>query len=300
VNADALLAARGLVDLPLAREAMAARLRERGFDARVVDAMTELPRHAFLGANLLRLAYLELDLWTSDTLVLAPETVAMIAHSLELEPSARVLEIGTGSGYQTAVLAACSNEVYSLDLVATCVAQAADAVGALGLRNVTLRWGDGSGGWPEQRPFHAIVCDSAWTAAPAELVDQLRPDGGRLILPLGPPGAPQRLTLLRRQDERLVATDLGTVFVPALWPVPGASAAAAVPVEGAVAAVPVEGASAAVPVEGAPGDRPAEPPAEGAPTLAPEATSSTSAADGPEGAEDDERPPDAEPDAGGA
>jgi protein-L-isoaspartate(D-aspartate) O-methyltransferase len=291
VNADALLAARGLVDLPLAREAMVTRLRERGFDARVVDAMTELPRHAFLGADLLRLAYLELDLWTYDTLVLAPETVAMIAHSLELEPSARVLEIGTGSGYQTAVLAACSNEVYSLDLVATCVAQAADAVGALGLRNVTLRWGDGSGGWPEQRPFDAIVCDSAWTAAPAELVDQLRPDGGRLILPLGPPGAPQRLTLLRRQDERLVATDLGTVFVPALWPVPGASAAAA---------VPVEGAAAAVPVEGAPGDRPAEPPAEGAPTLAPEGTSSTAAADGPERAGDDEQPPDAEPDAGGA
>jgi protein-L-isoaspartate(D-aspartate) O-methyltransferase len=282
VNADALLAARGLVDLPLAREAMVTRLRERGFDARVVDAMTELPRHAFLGADLLRLAYLELDLWTYDTLVLAPETVAMIAHSLELEPSARVLEIGTGSGYQTAVLAACSNEVYSLDLVASCVAQTADALGALGLRNVTLRWGDGSRGWPEQRPFDAIVCDSAWFAAPAELVDQLRSDGGRLILPLGPPGAPQRLTLLRRRDERLVATDLGTVFVPALWPVAGASAAAAVP------------------VEGAPGDRPAAPPAEGAPTLAPEETSSAAAADGPEAAEDDEGPPDVEPDAGGA
>ena len=262
MNADALLAARGLPDLQLAREAMSERLRERGFDPRVVDVMAELPRHAFLGPNLLRLAYLELDLWAYETLVLAPETVAMIAHSLELEPSARVLEIGTGSGYQTAILAACSGEVYSLDLVASCVAQAADALGALGLRNVTLRWGDGSGGWPGQPPFDAIVSDSAWLAAPAQLVEQLRPDGGRLIVPLGPPGAPQRLTLLRRRDERLVAMDLGTVFVPAVWSGSAGSGAAAVP------------------VEGAPADRPAEPGTEGAPTLAPESAGEGTPADG--------------------
>jgi protein-L-isoaspartate(D-aspartate) O-methyltransferase len=282
VNADALLAARGAVDLPLAREAMAERLRERGFDPHVVDAMAKLPRHAFLGPNLLRLSYLELDLWTYDTLVLAPETVAMIAHSLELEPSARVLEIGTGSGYQTAILAACSGEVYSLDLVASCVAQAADALGALGLRNVTLRWADGSGGWPEQRPFDAIVSDSAWLAAPAQLVEQLRPDGGRLILPLGPPTGPQRLTLLRRRDERLVATDLGTVLVPVLWPGGGVSGAAAVP------------------VEGAPGDRPAEPAAEGAPALAPEGAaeggSGAAAAEESTAATDEERPAGDDPD----
>ena len=287
MNADALLAARGLVDLPLARDAMVERLRERGFDPRVVDVMAALPRHAFLGANLLRLAYLELDLWTYDTLVLAPETVAMIAHSLELEPSARVLEIGTGSGYQTAILAACSNEVYSLDLVASCIAQAADALGALGLRNVTFRWGDGSGGWPAQPPFDAIVSDSAWPAAPAQLVEQLRPDGGRLILPLGPPGAPQRLTLLRRRDERLVATDLGTVFVPAVWAGLAGSGSAAVPVEGAP-----------------PGDRLAEPGGEGAPALAPEGAAegmpTDDATDRPTAPDDDEQPGADQPDTGPA
>jgi protein-L-isoaspartate(D-aspartate) O-methyltransferase len=285
VNADALLAARGLADLPLARQAMADRLRRRGFDARVVDAMAELPRHAFLGPNLLRLAYVELDLWTYDTLVLAPETVAMIAHSLELEPSSRVLEIGTGSGYQTAVLAACSGEVYSVDLVPSCVAQATDALGALGFRNVTMRWSDGSGGWPEQRPFDAIVSDSGWLAAPAQLVDQLRPDGGRLILPLGPATAPQRLTLLRRQDDRLVATDLGSVFVPPVWPGPGTSGAAAVPVEGAI------------------GEGPAEPAPEGAPAGAPEAAADESPRpSGPDAgpaAADEEPAPDAEPEADG-
>ncbi len=210
-----LLEATGRRDYPRARRRMIRALARRGIEPRVLAAMARLPRHAFVPRRFCPLAYEDRVLRTGRTHVTNPSCVARMTAALSLEGSEKVLEIGTGSGYQTAVLALLSAHVYSLDCVPSLVEESGRALAALGLENVSLRAGDGGAGWPEAAPFDAILVTAAAPEVPDALLAQLHPGHGRLVMPLGPRHGAQRLCLLERKAGALTRSDLGsTCFVP--------------------------------------------------------------------------------------
>ena len=144
-----------------------------------------------------------------------PSLVAYMTRQLTLRPGDKVLEIGTGSGYQAAVLAALGDlEVYTIEIVPELAAQAAARLAVLGFKNVHLKRGDGSGGWPEHAPFDAIVVTAAAAEAPTPLLAQLA-EGGRLVAPIGPPHGVQMLARYVKTAGTVAVTTLLTVaFVP--------------------------------------------------------------------------------------
>ncbi len=153
-----------------------------------------------------------------------PFIVAYMTERLGLSGDERVLELGTGSGYQTALLAALAREVYSIEIVPELAGGArALLLGALGLRNVHLREGDGARGWPEEAPFDRVLVGAAAPEVPPALLAQLAP-GGRMILPVGPHAASQVLRVVdRREDGRYAEVDvLGVRFVPLTHGAPAA------------------------------------------------------------------------------
>ncbi len=154
-------------------------------DARVLAAMRKIPRHLFVPSQMLPYAYADepLPIGYGQT-ISQPYIVAFMSEALELKPQERVLEIGTGSGYQAAVLAELACEVYSIEIVEPLGKEAAERLKRLGYTNVKLRIGDGYRGWPEAAPFDAIMVTAAPDRVPPALVAQLR-DGGRLVLPVG-------------------------------------------------------------------------------------------------------------------
>jgi len=154
-------------------------------DKRVLAAMQNIPRHLFVPAQMLPYAYADepLPIGHGQT-ISQPYIVAFMSEALELKPHERVLEIGTGSGYQAAVLAELAREVYSIEIVEPLGKEAAERLKRLGYSNVKLRIGDGYRGWPEAAPFDAIMVTAAPDHVPPALVGQLR-EGGRLVLPVG-------------------------------------------------------------------------------------------------------------------
>ncbi len=144
-----------------------------------------------------------------------PYIVALMTEALALEPGARMLEIGTGSGYQAAVLAAMGMEVYTVEIIPELAQQAQERLHRLGYTKVQVRNADGYFGWPDHAPYDAILVTAAPDHLPQPLVEQLRP-GGRLVVPIGPVGAVQTLWLFEKEDDgELRATNLGPVrFVP--------------------------------------------------------------------------------------
>lgn len=163
-------------------------LRRRGVvDERVLDAMGRIPRERFLPARLGKVAYADhaLSIGHHQT-ISQPYMVATMTAALRLTGRERVLEVGTGSGYQCAILAELGGEVYSIERVPE-LARAAEAllIRELGYRNVHMRTGDGSLGWPEASPFDCIMVTAAAPEPPPALLDQLSPDGGRLVVPVG-------------------------------------------------------------------------------------------------------------------
>jgi protein-L-isoaspartate(D-aspartate) O-methyltransferase len=201
--------------LGAAREAMVReQIEARGVrDARVLAAMRRVPRHRFVPAWLEQRAYSDqpLEIGWGQT-ISQPYVVAFMTEALELSGDERVLEIGTGSGYQAALLAECAREVWSIEIVAPLALRAREALRATGYGRVHLRTGDGYVGWPEAAPFDAIIVTAAPDHVPQPLVDQLA-DGGRMILPVG--GFRQELLLIERHGQEISRRSVLPVrFVP--------------------------------------------------------------------------------------
>ncbi len=183
-------------------------------DTRVVEAMREVPRHLFVPANQRKYAYQDaaLPLGHGQTIT-SPFVVAYMTEKLEPQPSDRVLEIGTGSGYQASVLSRLVSEVYSIEIVEPLGRRAARTISELGYDNVHTRIGDGYQGWPEHAPFDKIIVTCSPEKVPPALVSQLK-EGGRLVVPLGG-RFQQTLFLFRKVDGQLQKEKLeATFFVP--------------------------------------------------------------------------------------
>lgn len=198
-----------------ARERMVAeQLVARGIsDERVLAAMRRVPRHRFALPEDLARAHDDRPLAIGHGQTLSqPFIVALMSQALELRGGERVLEIGAGSGYQSALLAALAREVFALEIVPALRARAAGILAELGCANVHLRQGDGRAGWPEAAPFDALLAAAAAERVPAAWLEQLAP-GGRLVLPVGTSG--QELVCIRRTPEGFVERRLCAVrFVP--------------------------------------------------------------------------------------
>jgi protein-L-isoaspartate(D-aspartate) O-methyltransferase len=185
-------------------------------DPQVLAAMRTVPRHVFVPADVIDLAYGDHPLPIDHGQTISqPYIVAWMTELLELKPGEKVLEIGTGSGYQAAVLAELEGvEVYSIEIVPELAESAANRLEGLGYRDVKVRQGDGYYGWPEHAPFDAIIVTAAPDHLPAPLVEQLI-EGGRLVIPIGPPGGYQMLWKFVKTGADVTAYSLGGVaFVP--------------------------------------------------------------------------------------
>ena len=189
--------------------------RER-LKAEVLEAMQRVPRHEFVEPDMQPHAYINgpLPIGHGQT-ISQPYIVALMTDLAELDSRSRVLEVGTGSGYQAAVLAELVAEVYSVEIIPALARRAAERLQALGYTNVHTRLGDGYHGWPEQAPFDAILVTAAAREVPDPLIDQLRP-GGRLVIPVGRPDFGQELLLLHKAEEGGVSRHeiLPVAFVP--------------------------------------------------------------------------------------
>jgi len=211
------MAAETPVDLFLAerRNMVESQLRARGIrDERVLAAMSHVARQEFVPVESRDQVYEDhpIPIGEGQT-VSQPYIVAIMLQALTLEPSDTVLEIGTGSGYQTALLAELTHQVYSVERHASLAHMAECTLSGLGYTNVKVVLGDGSNGLAEHAPFDAIVVSAAAPRIPSPLLEQLR-DGGRMVIPVGPAQA-QELQLVRKQAGQPVVTSLeGCRFVP--------------------------------------------------------------------------------------
>jgi len=192
-------------------------LAGRGIDdARVLEAMRKVPRHRFVPGASAGQAYFDQPLPIGhEQTISQPYIVALMSQLAQLAPADRVLEVGTGSGYQAAVLGELAAEVYTIEIVAPLAEQAARVLGELGYRRVFVRAGDGYAGWPEHAPFDAILVTAAPERIPAPLLHQLRP-GGRLVIPVGPVHAVQELRVVEKRADGSVHEQVVTPvrFVP--------------------------------------------------------------------------------------
>jgi protein-L-isoaspartate(D-aspartate) O-methyltransferase len=207
VSGDDFAKARArMVDTQLARRGIR--------DPRVLDAMNQVPRHRFVAPDLWHEAYADhpLPIGSGQT-ISQPYIVAYMVEQLRLTPGSRVLEVGAGCGYQSAILAALAREVFATELVDPLTRKASATLGALGVHNVQLATRDGSLGWSEHAPFDAIIVAAAADHVPAALVDQLAVHG-RLVIPVGDEHF-QTLRLIERTDAGVRDEPLIDVrFVP--------------------------------------------------------------------------------------
>jgi protein-L-isoaspartate(D-aspartate) O-methyltransferase len=154
-------------------------------DPRVLKIMETVPRHLFVDEGLIDQAYNDNPLPIGERQTISqPYIVALMTEALELKGTERVLEIGTGSGYQTAILAKLTDRVFSIERVATLAARARKVLDLLNCYNVAIRVGDGSYGWKEEAPFDSIITTAAAPGVPRHLLDQLAP-GGKMVVPVG-------------------------------------------------------------------------------------------------------------------
>ena len=185
-------------------------------DSRVLKAIRETPRRLFVPSELAEQAHDDnpLPIGYGQT-TSQPYIVGYMTELLRLEPQHKVLEIGTGSGYQAAVLSLLVEDVYSIEIVEPLGLEARERLERLGYRNVHVRIGDGYQGWPEQAPFDRIVLTAAPPEIPQALIDQLTP-GGRLVAPVGPSYGAQEIIVIDKDERGRISrrTDLPVRFVP--------------------------------------------------------------------------------------
>ena len=183
-------------------------LGKAALDRRVMEALAKVPRHEFVPLELQPLAYADspLPIGFGKT-ISQPFIVAVMTDLLDLQASDVVLEIGTGLGYQTAVLAQLAQRVYSVELIEALAVQARHRLVRQGYANIEIRVGNGCAGWPEHAPFDKIIATAAPELIPLALLDQLAP-GGRLVLPAGLPDAQQLLRVDRDASGRLSTQEI--------------------------------------------------------------------------------------------
>ena len=193
-----------------------AALAERGIrDGRVLDAIAAVPRDIFVDPSYAESAYLDTALPIScGQTISQPYVVAYMTEKLAAQPGDDVLEIGTGSGYQAAILAGLCRHVYTIERHEELHAAAVERFRRLGITNITARQGDGWSGWPEPREFERIIVTAAARQAPQPLLDQLK-TGGRMIIPVGSRVFRQRLVQFDKSETGIEKHDLLAVrFVP--------------------------------------------------------------------------------------
>ena len=191
-------------------------IRGRGFrDPLVLTVMGKAPRHLFVDESFRERAYEDHPLPIGEGQTISqPYVVALMTGALRLKQSDRVLEIGTGSGYQAAVLAGIAKQVYTIEIRKPLADKAAERLAALGYKNVTVKYADGYFGWEEHAPFDAIMITAAANHIPPPLIKQLK-EGGRLIVPLGSTVYFQTLTLATKRKGELDVEQISPVaFVP--------------------------------------------------------------------------------------
>jgi protein-L-isoaspartate(D-aspartate) O-methyltransferase len=204
--------------LPLRAEMVETQIQKRGVrDPRVLQAMLIVPRHEFVTGQYRSLAYSDEPLGIGEGQTISqPYIVAAMTQALELRGTEKVLDIGTGSGYQAAVLSLLANEVYGVEYRPELARSAAERLQRLGYTNVHIHCGDGSLGLKESAPFDAILVAASAPSVPAPLLEQLREPGGRLIAPVGTEDHQELLLITRRGNEYSTERREGCRFVPLL------------------------------------------------------------------------------------
>ena len=208
---------KAMVDtiVALTRET-AAETGRASLDSRVLTAMNKVPRHRFVPADQEPNAYANRPLPIGNGQTISqPFIVALMTDMLGLKATDRVLEIGTGCGYQAAVLSELAREVYTIEIVAPLAREAAARFAELGYRNVNARSGDGYRGWPAHAPFDAIIVTAAAPEVPPALIEQLKP-GGKLVIPVGAQWSGQELRVIEKDQHGKTTTRnaLAVRFVP--------------------------------------------------------------------------------------
>jgi len=204
-------------DFPRLRERMVeSQIIDRGVnDPNVIKAMKKVPRHLFVPEKYRAFSYADQPLPIGEGQTISqPYIVAFMTEALRLDPGDRVLEIGTGSGYQAAILAELISEVYSIEIIEALSKRARETLDRLGYRNIYIKTGDGHKGWPQKAPFDAIIVTCAPEKIPRPLIEQLK-EGGRMIVPVGRAGGVQKLVRAVKKGGRLDAHEAMLVrFVP--------------------------------------------------------------------------------------
>ena len=189
---------------------------KKKLDPHVMNAMRSVPRHEFVPDNQKTLAYMNgpLSIGHGQT-ISQPYIVALMTDLLEVNADSVVLDIGTGSGYQTAVLASIVRQVYSMEVIPDLLDAAQQRFDRLNYKNITTRLGDGHLGWPEHAPYDGIIVSAAASEIPDALLEQLKPDA-KLVIPVGMHYGPQELVVVRKgqQGEAIKHDILSVAFVP--------------------------------------------------------------------------------------
>ncbi len=182
---------------------------------RVLEAMKKVPRHLFMPESVRQYAYIDSPVPIGQKQTISqPYIVGLMTQTVDPKPGDRALEVGTGSGYQAAVLGELVQEVYTIEIILDLAERASKTLSELGYDNVEVRQGDGYQGWPEKAPFDIILVTAAPEIIPQPLIDQLA-EGGRLVVPVGPQGEIQTLTLVTKEKGEVQRTHLtGVRFVP--------------------------------------------------------------------------------------
>jgi len=197
------------------REMVKTQIMARGIrDNRVLKAMLKVPRHLFVPPNLRKLAYDDRPLPIGeDQTISQPYIVALMTQCLDLKNEDRVLEIGTGSGYQTAILAEIAKEVYTVERFSSLLKRAKQVLDELGYGNIHFKVGDGTMGWKEHAPYDKIIVTAGAPSVPEPLFSQLK-EGGRIVIPVGSRYS-QDLKIVKKEKGQIQMEDVcGCIFVP--------------------------------------------------------------------------------------